>query len=159
LLLLLRLLLLLLAFVLASEYSSARVMVNAETGPCSTHEQFFSAESSTVNSAANCKSKSQPNDHFCVQWTKTGKNVTNYHKIFKLAIKIYQMVVKYRQHFQFQGHPKCTKIGIFGMQIYNLATACWRQVWKSFIWCKWSGAYVRIPTSWPHSTNEIFKYV
>jgi hypothetical protein len=32
------------------------------------------------------------------------------------------MAVKYIKNFPFQGLPRDTKIGIFGMQIYKLAT-------------------------------------
>jgi hypothetical protein len=34
------------------------------------------------------------------------------------------------QHFQFQGPPKITQIGIFGLKIYDLATL------NCLLWCK-----------------------
>jgi hypothetical protein len=56
------------------------------------------------------------------------------HKMYQIDHKIYQMaILKYTKlkpikrqlnmpNFPFSGLPKYTKIGIFGMQIYHLAT-------------------------------------
>jgi hypothetical protein len=48
-------------------------------------------------------------DFFCFQ---NGKNVTNDHNTFQMAVKIYL-------YFLFQGPPKCTRIWIFGKQTFH----------------------------------------
>jgi hypothetical protein len=46
---------------------------------------------------------------------QTGKNIPNYHKMYQMAIKIFQP-------FPIQGPPKFTQIWIFCLKIYHLAT-------------------------------------
>jgi hypothetical protein len=53
--------------------------------------------------------------------TKMGKNIPNYHTLYQTSIK-YTNGHKIYQHFLFQGPPKFTQIGIFGLKINHLAT-------------------------------------
>jgi hypothetical protein len=59
--------------------------------------------------------KNIPNDYkiylIAIEYTKCPQNIHNCHKLFKMA-------VKYTNIF----HPKYTRIGIFGTDIYHLAT-------------------------------------
>jgi hypothetical protein len=50
-----------------------------------------------------------------VKYTKWPQNISNGHKIYQMAIKIYQ-------HLPFQEPPKFTQTGIFGLKKYHLAT-------------------------------------
>jgi hypothetical protein len=52
---------------------------------------------------------------------KTPQNIPNGHEIHKNDVSIpngHEIL----QHFSFQGTPKFTQLGIFGMKIYHLAT-------------------------------------
>jgi hypothetical protein len=66
-----------------------------------------------------------------VKDTKTGRNIPNDHKMYQIAIqynKWLQYIPNFRkifQHFPFQGPPKHTQIGIFGLKMYTLATLAW----------------------------------
>jgi predicted secreted protein len=59
---------------------------------------------------------------------KTGGNVQNNHKIFKMATKYTKWQLnrpkghKIYQHLPLQDPPKFTQIGIFGLKIWHLAT-------------------------------------
>jgi hypothetical protein len=67
-------------------------------------------------------------DFYWSKHTKTGKNITNDHKKYQLAIKYKKWPQttpkghKIYQHFPFRGTPKCTQIGLFGLKVNHLAT-------------------------------------
>jgi hypothetical protein len=68
---------------------------------------------------------------FLVQTYQNGRSIPKYHKLYQTALhilgipnshKLYQRAVKIYQHFIFQGPPKYTQIGIFGLKVNRLAT-------------------------------------
>jgi hypothetical protein len=88
-------------------------------------------------------------------YTKWPQTIPNCHKLYQMAAYVmFQMVIndqKFCQHFPFQGPPKFTQIGTFGLKINHLATLVWprckalpRQRWnriwdesaKTFFWSK-----------------------
>jgi hypothetical protein len=65
---------------------------------------------------------------FLVQLTKAVKNIPNDHKMYQMDIRYTKWLLnipnghKIYQHFTFQGPPKFTQIGIFGLKRNHLAT-------------------------------------
>jgi hypothetical protein len=59
--------------------------------------------------------------YFLVHHTKTRKNIPNEHKINQIAVNISNGHEIYQQ-CPFQDPPKSTQTGIFGIQIFHLAT-------------------------------------